>query len=356
MDQMVGLSSIWGSSEGAYSGLIAQTLALCKGFSRFFLQELAAHAGTDLPRSLTDRLRALSADKTVSIAAHTERYLDSYGRSDVHVEFGDELVIMIENKITAPLLRGQLIRYDTYLRGQSVPYILLLIAPMKYELPAHERPSADANFCRLTYSLLVKWINNYVDQNQLTEEIERIYLCSVRDFFAEVEMPTTVLLEEINALKTYALARAAERKLSSVIKKLGAAVELNVGNYMLGLKMAGSFPPIFFGFRYGTDWYFSAPLLNDMCEGIIYVKDIESDSTVAASINERLGRIKAQLDDILRDTGERVDFYERKGRNECRLAIRKSVDAFGNGDLELMGKWLESTLEILESKLTLHFS
>jgi PD-(D/E)XK nuclease superfamily len=349
MNSIVNLSSIWGNSESAYSGIIAQTLAFSSTFRLFFLQRLARHVQNCVSSTLLDKLHSISTDETVQINVITEQSFDIYGRTDVCVTFVDEMVLVIENKIRAGLQPDQLIRYDEYLCGQNLPYLLLLVAPSQYKLPEKESP-ASANFSQLSYRLFARWIETYLDQDTGLSEFERNYLRTVCDFFSKVEMPTAITGNEINALGTYGLAYDADKKLSNVIRSFGVSVESNIGNYLLGHKMIQLYP-IYFGFRYGTKWYYSAPLLDDKCEAIVYVKDTESDVQRAESVNKRLRGIREQLADFAIETTSQVDYYERRVRNECRLAIRKRIDGFMNGDLDGMREWLNRSLETLEERL-----
>jgi hypothetical protein len=61
--------------------------------------------------------------------------------------------------------------------------------------------------------------------------------------------------------------------------------------------------------------------------------------------------MRDQLADFARETASQVDYYERRGRNECRLAIRKRIDGFMNGDLDGIREWLKRVLETLEERL-----
>lgn len=350
MNSIVNLSSIWGNSESAYSGIIAQTLALSSTFRSFFLQRLAGHVHCSVPQALVDKLHSISTGDTVQISVITEQSFGIYGRSDVCVTFVDEMLLVIENKITACLQPGQLIRYNEHLCGQTLSHLLLLVAPSQYKLPEHERPPASANFSQLSYRLLARWIDDCLDQDTCLSGFERNYLRSVSDFFAEVEMPTMITENEIDALGSYGLAYTADKKLSNVIRSFGVSVESSVGNYLLGYRMFQSYP-IYFGFRYSTKWYFSAPLIDDRCEAIVYVKDAESDVQRAANANERLRGIREQLAGFAIETTSQVDYYERRMRNECRLAMRKRIDGFVNGDLDGMREWLARALVTLEEKL-----
>ncbi|WP_146134553.1 PD-(D/E)XK nuclease family protein [Aphanothece minutissima] len=350
MNSIVNLSSIWGNSESVYSGIIAQTLALSSTFRSFFLQRLAGHVHSSVPKILVDKLYSISTDETVQISVVTEQSFGIYGRSDVCVTFVDEMLLVIENKITACLQPSQLIRYNEHLCGQSFSHLLLLVAPSQYKLPEQERPPANANFSQLSYRLLAKWIDDCLDQDTGLSGFERNYLRSVSDFFSEVEMPTMITGSEIDALGSYGLAYNADKKLSNVIRSFGVSVESSVGNFLLGHRMLQSYP-IYFGFRYSANWYFSAPLIGDRCEAIVYVKDAESDVQTAASVNERLRGIREQLAGFATETASQVDYFERRMRNECRLALRKRIDGFVNGDLDGMREWLASALETLEEKL-----
>jgi hypothetical protein len=215
-----------------------------------------------------------------------------------------------------------------------------------YRLAEAEKPPVKGNFAQVSYKVMVKWIEAYLAQGSGLSGFEANYLLAVRGFLSEVEMPN-ITREEIEALS---LAAEATKKLSHIITGFEKSVEASSGNYLLGHRMIESYP-IYFGFRYGTNWYYHAPLLGNSCEAIVYVRDIQEDAKQALSFNAKLKSAKDQLVDFAAATDSFVDYYERKSKNECRLVIRKPMDGFADGDLNTIAEWIGQALQTLENEL-----
>ena len=125
--------------------------------------------------------------------------------------------------------------------------------------------------------MLINWLESYLTEYDGLSELDRTYLLSVREFLREVEMPN-IASDKINALSAYRDGYNAIKRLTNSIKGVNesinnpyAHVEAWLENYILGHKKIRDFP-VYFGFRYGKDWYYDAPLIDDKCEAIVYVR------------------------------------------------------------------------------------
>lgn len=332
------LSSIWRKSENAYSGVIAQTLAVSSPFRTHFLRKLVEHVehpDWDILQPIRDEIRAIIRDDVFPTDIGTEQSFGENGRTDICLTF-EKLTLAIENKINADFQQDQLIRYDEYLRKHNDNYLLIFLAPSNYRVLAeHEKPPDKGRFAQLTYNTLWNWVDSYLKEKEDLSEFDRTYLRSVRDFLGEVDMPN-IPSKEIDALRVYRDGDNATKKLTTII---------------LGYKKIRDYP-VYFGFRYGTDWYYAAPLIDNKCEVIVYVKDDERDKSIASPKNETIRQMEPALKNALTTELCKVDFYERKKNEECRLAIRRSLASFDDGNIEQIQKWLRETLTALEKQLS----
>ena len=48
----------------------------------------------------------------------------------------------------------------------------------------------------------------------------------------------------------------------------------------------------------------------------------------------------------------KINYYERKKHEECRLAIRRSLASFDDGNVDEIKKWLIETLDTLKKILS----
>ena len=286
------LSSIWGKSENAYSGIIAQTLAVSGPFRTHFLQKLISHFEPEISPEILDGIRAIVRDEVIPTNVVTEKSCGIYGRTDVCVTF-ETLTLVIENKIGEGFQKEQLSRYDQYLRGLNDNYLMILLSPSDYRVAEYEKPQGKGRFAQLSYKTLLNWIDSYLKDKDGLSEFDRTYLLSVREFLGEIEMPN-IAQKEIDALGAYRDGNNAIKRLTTIIKRVNESIQNPyghvagwLGNYILGHKKMLHYP-VYFGFRYGTDWYYADRLLDNKCEAIIYVKDDEKDKSTyeqSAGIN-----------------------------------------------------------------------
>lgn len=157
-------------------------------------------------------------------------------------------------------------------------------------------------------------------------------------------------LKEIDSLLCF---KSAEKKMMQVMQdvNMGSSYIENNSNYILKCwAVKGHF--CFYGFRFDTQWYYKVPLLNEKPEIIVYLKDIEQDISKADSKNKHVYSVydncKAQLEKKFEC---KVNYYKRKRANECRLAIRKSLEDFENQDIDELTKWFAGILKFMEPKL-----
>jgi PD-(D/E)XK nuclease superfamily len=349
------LSSIWGNSENAYSGVIAQTLAVFASFRTYCLQKFISHFEREISPKVLDIIRTIVRDDVTPTSIVTEELCGTYGRTDVCIKF-ETLTLVIENKIGAGFQAEQLKRYDEYLRGLNDDYLLILLSPSNYRVTEHEKPLLKGRFAQLSYKTLINWFDSYLKEKTDLSELDRTYLLSVREFLGEIEMPN-IAQKEIDALGAYRDGNSAIKRLTTIIKRVNEAinnpyghVEAWLGNYILGHKKIGEYPA-YFGFRYGTDWYYGAPLIANKCEAIVYVKDDEKDKDIALLRNEKVRQAQSALEKALTNGSCKVNYYERKKSEECRLAIRRSLASFHDGNVDEIQNWLIDTLEKLEEAL-----
>lgn len=203
------LSSIWRKSENAYSGVIAQTLAVSGPFRTHFLQKLVEHPEWDILQEIRDEILAIIRDDVFPTDIGTEESFGN-GRTDICLTF-EKLTVAIENKINADFQKDQLIRYDEYLREQNVNYLLILLAPSGYRVAEDDKPHTQGRFAQLTYKTLWNWVNSHLKEKDDLSEFDRTYLRSVQDFLGEIDMPN-ILSKEIDAFECVSRWRQCNQK------------------------------------------------------------------------------------------------------------------------------------------------
>lgn len=338
-DTQLHLSAIWGTSEGAYSGLIAQGLAFSPTFRKAFLVYLSGR----LPSYIHDEL-FLDADD-VDLVCKTEHVFDQASRIDILIQLGRKLFIGIENKKWAVLQQSQLGRYAHCLRNMGECYLLVLLTPSRYVLPITERPS-DERFVHVTYQELIACVQGCLSSIP-PGSFEHRYLSEVKTVLGSQE-GSPLSAEEIKSLKYQALVKSAIGKLGDILTDY-PRIERSEGNFMLVQPAAIDGMPVYSGFRYGVDWYYSEPLLSGEPEAIVYVKDVERDRQIADARNDRLRHLASSLEGTLALSTSCITFYPRKGINECRLAVRKGLSTFTT-DSEIR-RWLDETTQLLSTGL-----
>lgn len=332
-------AKVWRDSELAYSGVLAQTLSLSTEYRRLFLHHVAQRVG----HPINSELRHAASLSAVSIG--TERNLggleDDSGRIDIYVEF-PELVIGIENKKTAGLQANQLKRYETYLSQKREKYLLIFLAPSRYELPEGTMSSPE-RFVKLSYKSLTDWTDEYLRRDGLSP-FESCYFQEFCDFTGELEMKP-LSHEELIALGRYKSSLEAYKKIREIAAQLGRPESSR--DYILVRKETIPGFPIYLGFRLTSDGYFNAPLLSDVGEVIAYVKDEEADSDVADKFGLIFEKDLANFGSA-NDINSKCEYFPRYGQDECRLAFRKSLVDFVGQDPSRITDWIHEKASSLQ--------
>lgn len=330
---------IWRTKEKAYSALIAQTLVLSKSFREFLEEQLRIEKG-----------------KLSLNSIETERVLSNEaGRIDVYIECENGLVIGIENKKWAGLQDNQLHRYAKALQKQSNNYRLIFLAPTKYFLPEEWKPE---NLFIITYKQVIDWIR-IKQSNFEKNDFEKTYFDQLLAYLEDLEMKP-LQDKEIESLLHYF---SCEKKLRAILEELKEKdeyIEFSGGRFMLFSRFKKEYDniPFYVGFRFGKkNWYYKDNLLNNSPECLVYIKDIWDDSEQEQKNNiVRDTYEKLKKETSLEKDGSRLDYYPRKGKEECRLAIRRSLSNFQDKDLSEIITWFKNTILLLEDYLPLVIS
>ena len=250
----------------------------------------------------------------------------------------------IENKKWAGLQPSQLIRYHESIRHRnSGNHRLVFLGPSNYKLPDSEKPEG---LVVISYKDLIKWIDEeYVE----TDSCEREYLEHLKSYFEAVEMKP-FSKDEVQSLVYFS---GAEKKMMEVVRQLSddfgtlKKPQPAKGNFLLGHLSRDNFS-MYYGIRYGSEWYFKEPLLENSPELIVYLKDTWDDVD-QEKYNLKLNYI---YNNIPKDPKHfRIDHYPRKGKDECRLAIRKPLIDFEGKDISEILKWFRSMIVLLLQNL-----
>jgi hypothetical protein len=354
----VDAGAFWGRDEKAYSRVLAETLALCSDFRDFFLKKLP-----ELPE-LADKvvdegvMRALEGSigrTSENLAVETEKVLEEFGRVDVWVNFPKTFTLAIENKKRAGLQRDQLHRYDGSLRKTDVPYLLLFLAPSRYDLPESETPNSRA-FARLNYKRLHEWVETYITEAELRgrplTDFERAYFSALEMFIGELEMKP-ISDKEVSLLGEHDVLEGCLKKLERIVEMVWGEKPgiSNRGYIVAGKENVVPGIGLYVGFRYGTRWYYDAELLCGEPEALVYAKDTEADEGKGNRLGDRLKGLENTLRENAFLAGRRIDHYPRTGANQCRLAIRRPLGDFLDKDVEVVAEWLRTTSDLLERLL-----
>lgn len=322
---------IWRGREEAYSSMIAQTLILSRKFRKFIEKQL-------------------EIEKDSISIIETEKDLD-LGRIDIYFEYENGLAVGIENKKWAKLQANQLHKYDKALQKNKKDYKLVFLSPSTYTLSEGEKPE---NLVIIKYKEIIDMINDWIKElnhkNELSE-FEETYFKHLLIYLEDLEMKP-IQDKEIESLLFY---DSCETKLKAILNELMTQDERTTsmsGNYILFSRKKDGF--LFFtGFRFGTKWYYQDTLLNKSPECIIYVKDIWDDSEQQEK-NILVKKIydKLKEEPLFSDKVVKLDIYQRSKKNECRLAIRRSLSDFKDKDFDEIIPWFRDAIVILEKHLT----
>lgn len=319
-------SNTWGTDEKNYSSIIAQTLGLSKPFRSFFEAKLGI-------KNLVSEITSIE----------TEKPLSGSEKIDIFVIYDDgRMVIGIENKKWARLQPRQLHRYAEALKRKGDNYKLLFLSPSSYVLSEIDKPDG---LVTISYKEIIEWVK-YL---RIDYEFENAYWKYLLSFIEEMEMKPFEA-DEIKSLLYYSVCL---KKMDSILNELrkdsDPPIENSTGNFKLfSRKMNGFF--IYIGMRFGKNWYYNDNLLNNSPECLIYIKDIWNDSEQAdnnMSVKSIYSKLKIEKD----LQSEKIDFYPRKSGNECRLAIRHSLQDFENKNISDVIYWFNKTIEKLEKNM-----
>jgi len=330
-------NSFLGSSEASYSKVIAQTFILSGEFRKRLLEQMNRKHDNDIIKQMT---------KEDVLNVVLEKNFDGNGeRIDIFFELQNGLMIGIENKKWAMLQPKQLIRYQEAFEKLNQNYILVFLAPKNYALPPSEKPRnlKKGVFIEIDYVELDEICRTIVLNTK--EELETNYFVSLKNFIGDLIMQP-LNLSEINSLINFS---SADKKINQIMDDLEFeyGFEKNA-NYRLGYKIING-QVCYYGFRFGTQWYYKESLLNDQPELIFFIKDIEPDFSNATKSNEKISEFYKKHNVILKNQFLcEADYYQRKRANECRLVIRRSLADFENKDVSDVIQWFKGIEDFMK--------
>ena len=333
-------TNFYGKSEQSYSVAIAKTLAISEEFRKMFFELLLSLS------TKPDAFREYICDDIHSISL--EKDFGTWGRMDIVLETSAGLIIGIENKKWAGLQYRQLSRYVEAFEQIGQPYFLVFLTPKPYILPEGERPKSTTNgdFVHITYNSLLSIANNL---SATENSLERNYYFGFSKFLEGLALPP-LNANEISSMKYYYRAKEKVTNVLSEVNDEKKKIQENP-NYTLIFRKIGNYD-FFYGYRFGTEWYYNAPLLNNGPELICYVRDVAQDIKEATPLNEYLKNLySAEGKNIAKTFDCQVDYYARKRPNECRFAIRKSISSFEGKELTEMVLWFKQALEYLAQQI-----
>ena len=335
------LRNIWGTKETRQSALIAQTLAYCPDFRSEFLNAIKVAGGSRVHNLIEEQLSRGHHE----VQVETERWLDAGDRIDLFVRFGSNLVLGIENKIGAALRQAQLTSYWKSLQKLSDESIVVLLAPSTFTLDEHEIPESD-RFVRISYATMSECARACsASQNA---GFSPSYFLDLAQIWEEFDL-TPLNNEDIAILKHEGQVQRSVSKLTAILAGFGGSIEHNKGRYVLTRELRNQELPLFVGVRHGTNWYYSAPLLDGKPEAIAYLKEEKLLSNRSDEVNAKLRAwVEANQSAIEEALKCKLDYYPRQGPNECRLALRRSLDTLVNTSDDLPN-WLRQAQSQLMS-------
>lgn len=339
--EYMNMKNIFGENESSYSKAIAQTFLISEEFKKLFVNLVNSKHDNQL-------IKGMTSDEVIKVILENN-FDGNKDRIDILFEFKNELHIGIENKRWALLQKAQLTRYWDRFEEMKHPYILVFLAPKKYNLLDSEKPKVTKKgvFVQINYNEIYDICKKILDQSQ--DSLTKNYFTSLLNFAGELIMQP-LNSQEINSLIYF---KNAEKKVVQIIKEINvdnSFIEKNP-NYILTNQNINS-QSCFLGFRLGRQWYYDEPLIKDLPEIIFYVKDIESDSAIADTNNKKLNDVFTTCRNELETQFEcKVNYYDRKRVNECRLAIRKALSDFEYKDPDDICKWFNDIREYMKQKL-----
>lgn len=323
-------ADIWGTRETSYSAVIAQAIGISPVFRRFIEQ----------------KCNVVSSKHIVKL--ETESVLpEGYGRIDILIEYDDGMLVGIENKKWAGLQDNQLQNYRIALEKMRSQSKLIFLSPSTYSLNDKDKPR---DLVKITY----KEIIDNIRQSSCDNEFESTYLQYCLEYFEVMEMKP-FNEQELKSLFYYnSILHKLDLVLNEVRTDKDSKIETMNSNYKLFRRTIGGFD-IFIGFRFGTDWYYSTPLLMNSesdrtPECIVYIKDTWNDHE-QMSKNEGIKRVHKELESAWGELGK-IDYYDRKKKDECRLAIRRPLFDFLGQDGSETVRWLKTVSALIENKLS----
>lgn len=313
------LRGIWGIDEVKYSGIIAQTIGLSKKFTDF----------------LFDKIGLKNYGAIINIS--TEAPLKNYGRIDILIECDNDIAIGIENKKWAGLTtENQLVNYYDALKENYKKFYLVFLSLSTYKLQDSQKPQ---KLSEITYKEILDWLKT----SKFEDEFEKNYTEYLKQYIEELEMKP-ITTEEIKSLMHYCIALTKLDHILSELKQKEESVENSTSRYKLFLRKYKDFN-FYIGFWLGTSWYFSDPLIDENIECIIYLKDIGEkplDSEINGKIQNNIEILKREINDTAL-----VSYHPKKGINEVRLSIRKSLLPFSEREISEIIKWFTDNYAIL---------
>lgn len=338
--EYLNFQNIYGNNEDAYSKIIAQTFMISDNFRKGLIELInTKHNDKKIADLSTADLCRVSLENSFG----------PLGRLDILFELQNGLNIGIENKKWAALQEHQLKRYKSAFEAIGQPYILIFLSPKNYSLGEGDRPQNlnKGVFVQINYGEIFSICQQILSESSTDFEIN--YLTSLQNFLEGVTlMPLNNL--EIDSLKFY---YTAKNKILNILKEVNKNKEYieDTANYLLSSRNINS-NLCFYGFRFGTGWYYNDALLNNNAEIIFYIKDVEANIEEAKRKNLMLEQFYVKnMDKMESMFGGSIDYYVRKRKNECRLAIRRSLLDFEGKEIEEPIKWLSQVIQYMETAL-----
>lgn len=330
-----------GTNESAYSKAIAQSFVLSKSFRNKLLELInSKHNNTEIENISNGDVTDVVLEKCFN---------GNSDRIDIYFEMETDLLIGIENKKWAGLQKDQLKRYKDALENENRKYILVLLAPEKYVIESVFKPENFKNgvFIEINYTEIDVICKQILKEDK--DVMTQSYILSLSNFIGDLTMQP-FKTEEVSSLMYYNNAEGKIIQILNDLKDANISVEKS-RNFILAPKSINCFSS-YFGFRFGTDWYFKEPLLNSQPELIFYVKDTEVDFDKAIVTNNKIKKISEKFKNDLEAKYQcKVDYYGRKKANECRLAIRKSFSDFDNQPVIEIYNWFRAIIAYAEQNL-----
>lgn len=330
---MAKFNDVWGSGEMRYSGMLAQSIMLIDDFQKALLQ--AAHM------TEAGHLRQIK----------TEYPLEGEEKLDIYAEF-DSGIIGIVNKLGVVLLPEQLRRCEEKLKAVALEkgkgFRLMCVHPSVQQFEGKHKSESVVYW---KYSEILQELRKMTR----TDSFQASYLNMLIEYLEELEIKP-ITEEEVNLLARLHQVQSSLEKMKKILEQLreerDGAVEHNFGNYMLFSRKLSADLALYVGFRFGTEWFYSEPLMGEQPECIVFVRG--SWDEAPQEVYEKM--LKEAEEKLLaaRNTDHlhgAINYYKAAKRDSCALAIRKPLRTFVESDAGQMNSWFNDTAKLVEGAI-----